>query len=151
MWTITSNDIEQAKDQARRRRAEIERRHAEEKQALDAELAAIEGLERAAAAFALERGDGDVAAMSEPPDRTDPPTAVETGAQGDAAAFAGEAQAEGDEAAIAGEAQAEAEPSGGGDAGGGLDILKPGSRWRLYRGARPTEPEEAAGGASSAG
>ncbi|HXC11225.1 MAG TPA: hypothetical protein VNV39_00105, partial [Stellaceae bacterium] len=53
MWTINSNDVMQAKGRIERRRAEIETRYAEEKEALDAEFAVIETLERAASEFAV--------------------------------------------------------------------------------------------------
>jgi hypothetical protein len=43
---------------------------------------------------------------------------------------------------------AESDQAGGGEIGGGLDILKPGSRWRLYRGSRGTDPEGIVGDAS---
>jgi hypothetical protein len=36
---------------------------------------------------------------------------------------------------------AESDQVGGSEIGGGLDILKPGSRWRLYRGTRAPDPE----------
>jgi hypothetical protein len=48
MWNISSNDVEHAKESIKLRRAEVETRYAEEKEALDAEFAAIETLERAA-------------------------------------------------------------------------------------------------------
>ena len=36
---------------------------------------------------------------------------------------------------------AESDQVGSREIGGSLDILKPGSRWRLYRGNRPPDPE----------
>ena len=54
MWNISSNDVENAKESIKLRRAEIEARYAEEKEALDAEFALIETLERAASEFSLK-------------------------------------------------------------------------------------------------
>ena len=70
MWTINSNDVMQAKGRIERRRTEIETRYAEEKEALDAEFAVIETLERAASEFAVrhirEDHPGFVAAAPPP-------------------------------------------------------------------------------------
>ncbi len=41
-----------------------------------------------------------------------------------------------------------ADPPAADEAGGAFDILKPGSRWRLNRAARPSNPESPAGGLS---
>jgi hypothetical protein len=60
MWNISSNDVENAKESIKLRRAEIEARYAEEKEALDAELAVIEALERAASEFSLKHTPGPV-------------------------------------------------------------------------------------------
>jgi hypothetical protein len=49
----------------------------------------------------------------------------------------------------AAEAAPPSDPSPSGEVGSGLDILKPGSRWRLYRGNRPPDPEGTAAEASS--
>ena len=140
MWNITSNDVQQAKDQLQHRRAEIEQRYAEEKQALDAETAVIETLERAASAFALKRGREDAAA------------AVDAGGNGPLhSREAGDpfeaSDTPEDDAVAAAEPSAEPDPPAAGDVGNSLDILKPGSRWRLYRGNRPPEPEESSGNA----
>jgi hypothetical protein len=54
MWNISSNDVENAKESIRLRRAEIEARYAEKKEALDAEFAVIEALDRAASEFSLK-------------------------------------------------------------------------------------------------
>jgi len=64
MWNVTSDDVQQAKDRLERRRAAVEARYAADKQALDAELAMIETLERVAAEFADKhhREDADSAA-----------------------------------------------------------------------------------------
>jgi DNA-binding helix-hairpin-helix protein with protein kinase domain len=59
MWNITSDDIQRAKDQIELRRAEVEARYAEEKKALEAEIAGIETLERAAAEFTLKHHRDD--------------------------------------------------------------------------------------------
>jgi hypothetical protein len=53
MWNISSNDVQQAKESIRLRRAEVEARYEDETKALDAEFAVIETLERAASEFAL--------------------------------------------------------------------------------------------------
>jgi hypothetical protein len=128
MWNITSSDVQNAKEEIERRHAEIERRYAEETQELDAERAVIETLERAASAFALKHGREEPA--SGPPSQ--------------AAALPEPADAAGDENA-AEAPPAEPDPDSGGDAAAGnLDILKPGSRWRLYRGSRAGEAEDAA-------
>lgn len=80
MWTINSNDVMQAKGRIERRRTEIETRYAEEKEALDAEFAVIETLERAASEFAVrhirEDHPGFVAAAP-PPAEAEPPGAGE--------------------------------------------------------------------------
>lgn len=52
MWSITSTDLDLAKEELRGRRAAMEARYAKDIQALDADLAEIETLERAAATFA---------------------------------------------------------------------------------------------------
>jgi hypothetical protein len=53
MWNISSNDVEQAKQSIRLRRAAAEARYEDETRALDVEFAAVETLERAASEFAL--------------------------------------------------------------------------------------------------
>jgi hypothetical protein len=65
MWNISSNDLEHAKQSIKLRRTEVETRYAEEKEALDAEFAVIETLERAASAFALKRNREPVQAVPE--------------------------------------------------------------------------------------
>ena len=65
MWNISSNDVEHAKESIKLRRAEIEARYAEEKEALDAEFAVIETLERAASEFAVKRNQEQVQAVPE--------------------------------------------------------------------------------------
>jgi hypothetical protein len=54
MWNLTLTDLELAKEELKGRRAAIEARHTKDIQGLDADLAEIETLERAAAAFALK-------------------------------------------------------------------------------------------------
>jgi hypothetical protein len=135
MWTINSNDVEQAKDRLQRRRAEIETRYADEKKALDAEFAVIETLERVAPVFAVSciREDPDNAAAS--PAGSDPPSA-------------GEAPDGAENVETAPTPAQEAEPSVGDEASGTFDILKPGSRWRLTRGNRLSNAEGATDGPS---
>src|SRR5579875_3400599 len=69
MWSISSEDIERAKERLRRRRGEIEARYAEELQALDTELKAIAALERVAVDFASKNGREDLSPEVDP----DPP------------------------------------------------------------------------------
>lgn len=56
MWSISSEDLQRAKERVQLRRSEIEARHAEELKALDAESEVIATLERAAADFAAKKG-----------------------------------------------------------------------------------------------
>lgn len=133
MWIISSHEVEQAKEQLAGRRAEIEARYAAEKGALDAEVEAVETLERVAAEFAARNTREEPVAAApgtEPPGDDDPGE--------------GAAEAVGVGSAIPSAAAAVA----GDETGVGLDILKPSSRWRFNRGARPAAGEEAAGGAS---
>lgn len=55
MWSISSEDVQRAKERVQLRRSEIEARHAEELKALDAENDVIATLERAAASFASQK------------------------------------------------------------------------------------------------
>jgi hypothetical protein len=141
MWNITSSNVQRAKDELVVRRTEFEKRYAEERQALDAELAAIEALERAASEFMLRHtriADGTAA---EPVAAVDPAGGVEraeaeTGGSGSDPATAQLSEHGDPEAGLAAAVPslgAERSPAGGGEVGG-LDILKPGSRWRFYRG-----------------
>ena len=152
MWNITSNSVQQAKDRLQLRRTDIETRYAEDKKALDAEFAAIELLERAASEFMLRhsRENGAAASDSDPAPPTDPPSGVEQDSYGAILRNGLEPAAPldpptsdelgGSPDAFVPQPTAEID-SGSREAGGGLDILKPGSRWRLYRGNRPTDPE----------
>jgi hypothetical protein len=158
MWNITSNNIQRAKDQLQLRRAEIETRYAEENQTLDAEFAVIETLERAASEFMLKLNRADGATASGPTAPTDPPGDDEQETSGaiveEASQPAAPIDAAGDGeigSSLEGFAPfpaPEIAPLGGGEISGSLDILKPGSRWRLYRGSRTTESEGIAGEAS---
>ena len=65
MWNISSNDVELAKESIKLRRAEVEARYAEEKEALDAEFAMIETLERAASEFSLKLNREQIRAVPE--------------------------------------------------------------------------------------
>jgi hypothetical protein len=154
MWNITSSNLQRAKDELMVRRTESETRYAEEKQALDAELAVIEALERAASEFMLRHTRKADAVSAEPAPPTDPPGAVEsvdaeTGGSGpDPATPSHSAERSDAEAGLAGAVPESAPPSG--DTAGGLDILKPGSRWRFYRsGNHPADAEANAGDMSS--
>jgi hypothetical protein len=158
MWNITSNNVQRAKEQLQQRRTEIETRFAEEKEALDAEFAVIETLERAASEFMLKLNRENGAIPVEPTAPTDPPGGDE---QDGNAAFVAEAsepaapidmpaggELGGSLEGFAAPPAAESDQPGGGEIGAGLDILKPGSRWRLYRGSRGTDTEGIAGDAS---
>lgn len=136
MWSISSNDVLQAKGRLQSRRANIESRYAEETKALDVEFAAIEALERIAEEFALRHGREEAGAAREPPAPIDPPDA------------AGEIGSNRDEAAVAVALPVGIERLDGGASAIGLDILKPGSRWRMYRGNRPSDDEAMPGAAS---
>jgi hypothetical protein len=61
MSNISSNDVEHAKESIKLRRAEVETRYEREKEALDAEFAVIETLERAASEFALKHNRKEAA------------------------------------------------------------------------------------------
>jgi hypothetical protein len=157
MWNITSNNVQRAKERLQLRRAEIETRYAEEKKALDAEFAVIETLERAASEFMLKLNRENGAIPLEPAAPADLPGGDE---QDSNAAIVAEASqlaapidmpAGGELGSLEGFAPppaAESDQVGGGEISGGLDILKPGSRWRLYRGSRGTDPEGSASDAS---
>jgi hypothetical protein len=182
MWNITSNNVQRAKERLQLRRAETEARYAEEKEALDAEFAVIETLERAASEFMLKLNRENGAVPVEPTAPTDPPGGYEQDSNaaivaeapqpaapidmpggseigGSGEGFTAQPAAESDQAGgseisgsgegFAAQPAAESDQAGGSEIGGGLDILKPGSRWRLYRGgSRGTDPEGAASDAS---
>lgn len=141
MWTIAETDIQQAKGRLQLRRAKIETRYAEETKALDAEFAAIETLERSAAEFALKHGRDDAGIPSEPTAPTEPLAGGEFGTE----VGVGELSGAREEAGLASAFPVENERRDGGDTAGGLDILKPGSRWRMYRGLRSTDAETGPG------
>jgi hypothetical protein len=65
MWNISSNDVEHAKESIKLRQAEVETRYAKEKEALDAEFAVLETLERTASEFALNHHREQVQAAPE--------------------------------------------------------------------------------------
>jgi hypothetical protein len=159
MWNITSNNVQRAKERLERRRAEIETRYAEEKKALDAEFAVIETLERAASEFMLKLNRENGAIPSEPTAPTDPPggderdnnVAIVAEPSQPAAPIdvPGGGELGSSLEGFAPQPAAEGDQVGGGEIGGSLDILKPGSRWRLYRGNRAPDPEGTAGDVSS--
>jgi hypothetical protein len=158
MWNITSNNVQRAKERLQLRSAEIETRYAEEKKALDAEFAVIETLERAASEFMLKLNRENGAIPLEPTAPIDPPggdeqdsnAAIVTETSQPAAPIDMPTGGELDSSleGFAPQPAAESDQAGGGEIGGGLDILKPGSRWRLYRGSRGTDPEGIASDAS---
>jgi hypothetical protein len=151
MWHITSNNVQRAKERLQLRRAEIETRYAEEKEALDAEFAVIETLERAASEFMLKLNRENGAIPVEPTAPTDPPDGDEQDGNAAIAAEASQPAAPIDTPAggetgrslegFAPQPVPQIDPVGGSEIGGSLDILKPGSRWRLYRGNRAPDPE----------
>jgi hypothetical protein len=158
MWNITSNNVQRAKERLELRRTEIETRYAEEKKALDAEVAVIETLERAASEFMLKLNRENGAIPLEPTAPTDPPDGDEQDSNAAIVAEASQLAAPIDMPArgepdsslegLAPPPAAESDQVGGSETGGGLDILKPGSRWRLYRGNPASDPEGIAGDAS---
>jgi hypothetical protein len=158
MWNITSNNVQRAKERLQLRRAEIETRYAEEKKALDAEFAVIETLERAASEFMLKLNRENGAIPLEPAAPADLPGGDEQDSNPAIVAEASQLVAPIDMPAggelggspeeFAPPPAAESDQVGGGEIGGALDILKPGSRWRLYRGSRGTDPEGIASDAS---
>ena len=158
MWNITSNNVQRARERLQLRRAETEARYAEEKEALDAEFAAIEMLEHAASEFMLRHSRENSAIAAEPTASTDPPGGdeldggasiiAEPPSQAAPIELPGGGEFESSLEEFAPQPAAETEQVGGSEIGGGLDILKPGSRWRLYRGSRGTDPEGIAGEAS---
>jgi hypothetical protein len=157
MWHISSDNLQRAKDQLEFRRTEIAARYAEENHALEAELAVIETLERAASDFMLRHAHNSAAIGSGSMGSSDPAgSGNETGEAEDRDDRLGamqrpEHEIHGSLEAVAPQPTAEGGPAETGDAAGGLDILKPGSRWRLYRGAsRPADSEGAASEASTA-
>jgi hypothetical protein len=141
MWTVNSTDVQQAKDRLERRRAEVEKTYAEEKTALDAELAVVETLERVASEFAVTYVREDVG---------DAPASLSESevATGDEVSGSPEPGDRPEDAETAAAPPAAVEPAGGDEGTGGFDILKPGSRWRLNRGNRLPNPESASVGAS---
>ncbi len=111
MWSISSKDVERAKERIQLRRSEIEARYAEELKALDAELETVARLERAAAEFASHSTQADGAL-----DRTlELPVETAPGNDGEAPDLA----------------PTERRESG----------LGAGSRWRLHLGSRPGDTE----------
>ncbi len=151
MWTISADDVEQAKDRIARRRVEIESRYAAEKNALAAESEAIEALECAAAAFVERHCVSEVATAPSP--ATPPATAGswpsaaaepdEMSASEPAPETAAELAPSQPEAEIAAALATETEPATAGEPASSYDILKPGSRWRLNRAARLLNPDGA--------
>jgi hypothetical protein len=151
MWNITSNNVLQAKEQLQLRRAETEARYAAEKEALDAEFAMIEMLEHAASEFMLRHSPENGATPSGPTAPTEPPggaeldgsaaTIAEPPAQAAPIDMPGDGKIGSSPEEFALQPAAENDQIGGSETGGALDILKPGSRWRLYRGNRTTDPE----------
>lgn len=118
MWNLTSYDINRIKGQLQARRARIDAKYAEETNALDADFADVETLERLAAVLALKyKADEPTAAPEESSE-----VAVEDGSRV--------------EAGVAPEAQLAATS---GD-GSGPDA-KLGSRWRLALRERPVVSE----------
>lgn len=117
MWKINSDDVARAKERAQRRRGEIEAKYQEDVKALDAEVEAMETLERVAGEFAQKlTKPGKEAGSAEPPQPA--PT--------DTAEPAAEPAAE----------PSEPVPMSAGES-------KSGSRWRLHLGNRPGEADPA--------
>src|SRR5262245_61738934 len=74
MWSITSTELELAREQLKGRRAAMEAKYTMDIGNLDADLAEIETFERAAAAFAVKHNAeaAEVAAMPETEVETEP-------------------------------------------------------------------------------
>lgn len=72
MWSISSEDVQRAKERVQLRRSEIKARHAEELKALDAESEVIATLERVAADFAAKKEQGQEETTPDP-NPLDPP------------------------------------------------------------------------------
>jgi hypothetical protein len=123
MWNINSEDVQQAKTRLDLRRAEIDARYAEEKSALDAEFAVLETLDRVASDFAQKHGREQAGPAEVPPQM---PAAEDSTA-----------------------AEPPPEVQAQDEADTGLDILKPGSRWRFHRNPRSSEPENPTGETAS--
>jgi hypothetical protein len=67
MWSLTSTELELAKEELKGRRAALEARYAKDIQGLDADLAEIETLERVATAFAVKhKTEGDEGTVTSP-------------------------------------------------------------------------------------
>jgi hypothetical protein len=147
MWTISSNDVELAKQRVERRRVEIEARYAAEKTALEAEVAAIEALERVAVEFAQRHPVSGAADATMPsPGKSElpnqPSAAGEPPGDGEAVEHTEPTQTRVEPEIVSGMA-VEPEPDGGEEGNPAYDILKPGSRWRFNRAARLLNPEDA--------
>jgi hypothetical protein len=142
MWNINSNNVQRAKKELQLRRTEVETRYAEEQQALDAELAAIEALERAAAEFILRHAPENGATGSDAPDSGDAGGGESDGSGPEPCDPADRAEPEPGSQAVDSYPPAESATGESAAIAASLDILKPGSRWRLYRsGGRPSDPE----------
>lgn len=72
MWSLTSEDVRQAREYASRRRTEIEERYCEELRTLDAELAELDAMERLAGEFASKRLRAEGVASVEPEPASEP-------------------------------------------------------------------------------
>jgi hypothetical protein len=135
MWTINSNDVQQAKQELERRRTEMDRKYAEEKATLDAEFAVVETLERAASEFSVRHTRED-----DPNSVAAPPALI--------APSSGEPADRSEDVAAATAFPTETDQPTSDETSGAFDILKPGSRWRLNRGNRPSNPEGPTGSPS---
>jgi hypothetical protein len=142
MWNINSNSIQRAKEELQLRRTEFEAKYAEEKRALDAEYAVIEALERAASEFMLRRArtSGGTAADESGEDGGDHENS--DGGSEPAAPLRPSERAAADDGPEAAAPHPMSETGAAAASTVGLDLLKPGSRWRLYRtGNRPSDAE----------
>jgi hypothetical protein len=146
MWTISSTDVQQAKERIERRRAELEARYASEKEALSTESATIEALERAATEFAQWHRSADPVVAGAPAPSADPAGPGEAAGSALDCDDPEESMIETEPAPAPG---GEIDPAGYGEANLSFDILKPGSRWRLNRAARQLSPESGSAPTSS--
>lgn len=86
MWTLTPDNLAQARSELQGRRAAIEARYAVELKAIDADLEEIETLERFAQSFSVKHLPGSKIVSSEPGEETREPAAAVP--EGDAAVSA---------------------------------------------------------------
>jgi hypothetical protein len=83
MWTLTPDNLAQARSELQGRRAAIEARYAAELKAIDADLEEIETLERVAHSFSVKHLPGSNVVLSDPGPGEQTPEPVATALEGD--------------------------------------------------------------------